>query len=313
MKNKKSKKSKKARQKKKLRWPLAIIDIGSNSLRMVVYESPTSHKPAFNSKTNCFLGRTIDQTGKLYGRGKEKAIHTLRGFRELAQAIGVKTFFAFATAALRDAEDGKKFISKMQKTLKKRIHIISGEQEGRLSAQGVAASIPRATGIVCDLGGGSLELAVIKKGKFVRALTLPLGALRLLNNKKRIGAYIDSYLEFIPPDYPAGSPLYIIGGAFRSLGSIHAQMHGKHGKDLQNYAFSGPEMGRLSQYLKKASPQKLVTLYEIQPNRAETMACVSLLGAKLVTKLRASKVIISMHGVRDGVLMDLKRYGDLKK
>lgn len=303
---------KKKTAKKKISWPIGILDIGSNSVRMVIFDQPEARKPFFNSKVNCCLGRNLDRTGRLYAEGKTKAFHAIRGFHDIAQAIGVKTFVAFATEAMREARDGKKFVRKIENVLGRKIHILSGEQEGRLAAQGVTSAMPAASGIVCDLGGGSLELAVIKKGKFAKAITLPLGALRLLNRKDRLNEYIDKHLQSIPKDYAAAGPLYVIGGSFRNMAGIHAKMAGKNGKGLNGYALDKKALSSLDKRLKRVSVHDIMVAYSVQHARAEVMHPVITLANRLINKLEAEKMIVSMNGIREGVLADLRKYGSLK-
>lgn len=310
MKKTKKKKSKKAP--KKLRWPLGILDIGSNSVRMVLFEGPQARKPFFNSKINCMLGRNLDRTGRLYAPGKDSAYHAICGFYEIAQALGVKSFTAFATEALREATDGKKFVKKIEDALGRKISILTGEQEGRLAAQGVTSGMSIVNGVVCDLGGGSLELALIKKGHFVRAMSLPLGVLRLLNHTQMVDKYIEMYLQTVPLEYSGVGPLYIIGGSFRNMAAAQAKSQGKYGKGVNGYTLDARALAQLKKKTSRASISSLMNTYDMSPDRAETLPHTIALAQQLMQKLRADKLIVSTNGIREGVLADLKRHGKLK-
>src|SRR5580658_4605118 len=142
--------------------PIAVIDIGSNSVRLVVYEgmvrSPTE---LFNEKALCGLGREVQSTGLLAADAVEHALATLKRFRALCDRMGVQKTFAIATAACRDAKNGRAFIRFAERILKTGIDVLSGAREAELTALGVISGVHRADGVVGDLGGGSLELVDI--------------------------------------------------------------------------------------------------------------------------------------------------------
>jgi len=292
-------------------WPVGILDIGSNSIRMVIFNGPLDSKPAFNFKVYCFLGRNIDKTRKLWAPGVSKAAEAITGYYHLSRALGVKTFTAFATAAMRDAKDGGVFIRRIEKIIGRKVAVISGEQEGHLAAEGVGLSVPGLTGLVCDLGGGSLEIARVRNGKFLSAATLPLGALRLVANEKKLAEYIEKYLACLPKEYASRAPLYMVGGSFRTLARVHVRMSKKGNKTLQGYAFSAKNLTVLQKKLNKMPAKKLVSAYGADVHRAESLPHVAFLAASLMKTLGARKAVISTSGVRDGVLLHLKKFGRL--
>ncbi len=167
------------------RGPAAVVDIGSNSVRLVVYESQT-RAPAtvHNEKAICSIGRDMVTTGRLHGPGMEMALEVLGRFKILADALQVTTREAVATAAARDAENGQEFIRKAEAAWGAPIRVLSGEEEARLAAEGVLAGIPDADGLVADLGGGSLDMVTVKGGRMGEAYTLPFGPLRLIDQAK---------------------------------------------------------------------------------------------------------------------------------
>ena len=155
--------------------PIAIIDIGSNSVRLVIYEglsrTPT---PIFNEKVLCGLGRAILTTGLLPVDGMERAYEALKRFRVLCDIMSVSDLFVFATAAARDAKNGAEFVSKCREITKTDILLLSGKREAELSAMGVISGFWKPQGLVGDLGGGSLELIDVKGTEFGKGVTLPL-------------------------------------------------------------------------------------------------------------------------------------------
>ncbi|HVH82148.1 MAG TPA: hypothetical protein VM782_22310, partial [Stellaceae bacterium] len=161
---------------------IAVIDIGSNSLRLVVFERlGAALMPLLNEKVMCGLGRGIARTGRLNREGVELAYANLQRFVALARALGVDHLTGIATAAVRDASDGAQFAAEVERQCGLPVRIIDGGEEARLSANGVLAGIPQADGVVGDLGGGSVELVRIVGGQqptIEKGVSLPLGPLR---------------------------------------------------------------------------------------------------------------------------------------
>jgi exopolyphosphatase/guanosine-5'-triphosphate,3'-diphosphate pyrophosphatase len=163
--------------------------LGSNSLRLVVFDRlGDALFPLLNERVLCGLGRGIASTGRLNAEGKAVALVNLRRFVALARAVGVEHLAVLATAAVRDASDGRSFAAEVEAQCRVPVEIIDGAEEARLSAAGVLAGIPEADGLVVDLGGGSVELIRVRAGgrslvgeigEIGRGVTLPLGPLRL--------------------------------------------------------------------------------------------------------------------------------------
>src|SRR5277367_6286767 len=207
--------------------PVAVVDIGSNSVRLVVYEGLTrSLTPIFNEKVLAGLGREVLSTGLLAEDAVDKALSALVRFRALARAMRVGKQFAIATAACRDANNGREFIARAEKVIGVPITIVSGKREAELSALGVTSGFHKPDGIVGDLGGGSLELTDVHGARIKSGLTLPLGGLALqdLSSKSM------SKAEKITKDALAGVDLlkhgrgrdfYAVGGTWRSLTRLH--------------------------------------------------------------------------------------------
>jgi len=166
--------------------PIAVIDIGSNSVRVVIYEglarSPT---PIFNEKVLAGLGREVQSTGLLNAEAVEKALHALRRFRALADSVGVRKLWVLATAACRDASNGRAFITEATRICRTDVDILSGRREAQYSALGVVSGIYRPDGIVGDLGGGSLELVDVRGTRVKAGVTLPLGGLALQDSSAK--------------------------------------------------------------------------------------------------------------------------------
>ncbi len=165
---------------------VAVIDIGSNSVRLVVYASMArSLVTVFNEKTLCGLGREVQSTGLLAPDAVAKALTSLRRFRALCRVQKVGRVYAIATAACRDATNGPDFIAKAERICGVTINILSGPREARLSALGVVSGVHHPDGIVGDLGGGSLELIDVRGNRLHSGVTLPLGSLALQDSSDK--------------------------------------------------------------------------------------------------------------------------------
>src|ERR1700742_4139842 len=158
----------------KARGPVAIVDIGSNSVRLVVYEAQSRVAGTLqNEKSICAIGRDMVTSGRLHAEGCKEALEALSRFRMIADGLGVEHHDAVATAAARDASNGPDFIRQAEKAWGRPIRILAGEDEARIAAEGVVAGIPHADGMAADLGGGSLDMVSVKDGRTAGGGTRP--------------------------------------------------------------------------------------------------------------------------------------------
>ncbi len=289
--------------------PMGVIDIGSNSVRLVVYEGAVRAPTAlFNEKVLCGLGRSVATTGRLGEESTARALAALQRFRAIARVIGVKNLRAIATAAVRDAKDGPDFIRRGEKASGVRIEIISGEKEARLAAYGIQMGFPGANGLAGDLGGGSLELIDITGDKVNNATTLPLGGLRLMDESGRdlekAKLLINKAIDGLPwIKAGKGRPFYVVGGTWRAIAKLHmAQtdypLHAMHG-----YEMATDEVIRFSKKL--ASPGDLSDIDTVSRARREILPVGALVLERLLKKMSPSKVVFSMFGIREGLLYSL--------
>src|SRR5271169_960904 len=206
---------------------VAVIDIGSNSVRLVVYEQMArSLVTIFNEKALCGLGREVQSTGLLAPDAVDKALTSLRRFRALCGVMKVGRVHAIATAACRDASNGADFIAKAERICGVRIEILSGAREAKLSALGVVSGVHSPDGIVGDLGGGSLELIDVRGSRVRSGVTLPLGSLALQDSShkslERAERIVRTELsEVAQLKAGRGRTFYAVGGTWRALARIH--------------------------------------------------------------------------------------------
>ncbi len=168
------------------------------------------------------LGKGLERTGKLNAEGRKEALINIRRFVALTRAMNVTDVEMLATAAVRDAKDGKDFAKEIERATGVAVRVISGEEEARLSALGVLAGVPEADGLMGDLGGGSLELVLLNKGKIAQQVTLPIGPLRLVEatdgDLDAAQKIIDRQLEELDwLEEVKGRTFYPVGGTWRTL------------------------------------------------------------------------------------------------
>jgi exopolyphosphatase/guanosine-5'-triphosphate,3'-diphosphate pyrophosphatase len=220
---------------------VGVIDIGSNSVRMVVFDG-AARSPAyfFNEKILCGLGAGFSETGRLNPEGRVRAMVALRRFAALAEGMGVSPLLTVATAAVRDAEDGPEFREDVLRNTGLEIQIIGGDEEARLSAQGVLLGWPGAEGLVCDIGGSSMELAELLGGGAVGLRrTSDLGPLKLMGlkgGKKAMRAHIKARVaDLVRRLSRSPERLFLVGGSWRAIARIDMERRGYPLKVLHEY------------------------------------------------------------------------------
>ena len=288
--------------------PVAVVDIGSNSVRLVVYDGlRRSPSPIFNEKILCGLGRGVATKGKLAEEGMVRAFAALKRFRALARQIGAKHVFAVATAAAREASNGAQFIARAEKALGCNIKVLTGKEEARFAALGVIAGIPGADGVVGDLGGGSLELIDVKDGKLREGVTLPLGPLRLMDLSE---GSIDKAREIVDEAFAKagilkllkGRTFYAVGGTWRNLAKLHMAQSHYPLHVLHCYRLTRPQAMSLSGLVAHLSPTSLKEIREVSKSRSDTMPFGALVLERLLHHSEPKAVEISVYGVREGLL-----------
>src|SRR5690242_17859981 len=210
---------------KAARWRrVGVMDVGSNSVRLVVYDvRGRAMQPRFNEKVLAGLGRGLNSTGKLSKEGVEIAVAALARFASITRAQKVEALFPFATAAVREASDGKEFVDRVKKETGVVLRVLSGGDEARFAAEGVLAGTPGIDGVAGDLGGSSLELARLAGGRYEGGSTYPLGPLALDTggsfNEDKVLAKVKEVLSGSPELKKSGDVFFAVGGAWRSIGT----------------------------------------------------------------------------------------------
>jgi len=288
---------------------MGIIDIGSNSIRLVIYDGPARVPAAlFNEKVMVGLGRGVSRDGTLDPEATDRAIAALARFKRLAEQMGVPHPRTVATAATRDAANGQAFIDRIT-DLGLSVEVLSGDDEARMAAYGVIASIPDANGIVGDLGGGSLELARVNGGEVRETASFPLGVLRLDAARARGTRAFRTLVAKALAETGwtgrgKGLPFYLVGGSWRSLARL--DMHLTHYPlPIVHHYWMPPENAQhLVRVLSNLDRKRLRDVVGLSGSRIPTLSHAALLLSHLVRELGSSELIISAYGLREGLLYD---------
>ena len=291
---------------------VAVIDIGSNSVRLVVYESMTrSLVTLFNEKTLCGLGREVQTTGLLAPDAVAKALTSLRRFRALCRVMKVGRVYAIATAACRDATNGPDFIAKAERICGVKIEILSGPREAKLSALGVISGIHKPDGIVGDLGGGSLELIDVQGNRIRSGVTLPLGSLALqdLSHKslKRAERIVRNDLSDVAQlKAGRGRTFYAVGGTWRALARIHIVQSNYPLRVMHGYSIPAPDALDFARRLRRLAAANMLADIEIVADARRPLLTYAALVLEYIIRVAKPKTIVfSTFGVREGLLYSM--------
>jgi exopolyphosphatase/guanosine-5'-triphosphate,3'-diphosphate pyrophosphatase len=286
--------------------PVAIIDIGSNSVRLVVYSGATRIPSViFNEKVMAGLGADMAQTGALGYEAQERALGALRRFAFLTRQMRVVSTRTVATAAVREASNGAAFLDKVR-ALGLEPEILTGKQEAKLAGKGVISALPEAEGVVGDLGGGSLELAEIGGGKVARCTSLPLGVLRL---DALAGSGVDGIQRKVRKTVSAagfggaakGRPFYLVGGSWRSLAQLDMALSDHPLPIVHQHAMAVDRPVALAAALAQLDKDGAREL-GLSTARLATLPEANLLLSALVDELRPARLVVSSFGIREGLL-----------
>ncbi|WP_339689464.1 Ppx/GppA family phosphatase [uncultured Parasphingorhabdus sp.] len=285
----------------------AIVDIGSNSIRLVVYQGP-ARVPAtlFNEKVMAGLGRELSTTGAIGEDSMALAVRGLKRFHRLCTDMEVDSILTFATAAVRDASNGDDLLKAARK-IGYDVAVLKGEEEAELAALGVVSGMPDATGIVGDLGGGSLELAMIRQGKVLDRYSFPLGVFRVADlrakNTDGLKAQIRKMLKKTGWEKQAQQlPFYLVGGSWRSLARLDMFDSNYPLPVIHNYEMEPRRAQRLVRRLAQLNRDKLKSVPGLSASRIPTLNDAAWLLSMLVRYLNSSKMVVSAYGVREGLL-----------
>lgn len=287
-----------------------MLDIGSNSIRLVVYDHEgLSPVPVFNEKALCGLGRGLDETGALSVEAMGSSLTNLQRFAEIAAAMRVGRLDVLATSAVRDAANGPDFVGEIERRIGHPVRIIGGDEEARLSALGVISGFPDADGVVGDLGGGSLELIDVADGQLGAHTTMPVGPLRIGDvapgKRRKMSALIDSHLDSAPwlPTLH-GRTLYAVGGAWRSIAKAHMAATAYPIEVIHGYTIEREALSEFLSTLAHSSKKAIRATPGVSRRRADTMPTAALVLQRVLARGRPDRLVFSAFGLREGCIYD---------
>ncbi|MBW0144991.1 Ppx/GppA phosphatase family protein [Sphingomicrobium clamense] len=289
--------------------PVGIIDIGSNSVRLVAYAGSERVPSAlYNEKVMAGLGRTTGEDGELSEEAMAAALDTLKRFRPIIKEMGLIRVRAVATAAVRDAPNGDEFLRQVRKLgLKPRI--LSGVEEATMAARGVLSGIPWAKGVVADLGGGSLELAGVARGAVGEGVSMPLGVLKVgpEPDREKLLADIEAGIAGTRLHSAAkGNTLYLVGGSFRALAQLEMELIEHPLPIAHEYRLHADQLGPLGDYVEVSKKREIKEYDRVSNQRIPHLPAAIAILETLIEVLEPKKVIVSAYGLREGLL-----YADL--
>lgn len=288
----------------------AVIDIGSNSVRLVVFQGMTRVPDIlFNERVLCGLGRSIGEHGAMDSESMDEALSTLKRFAFLCRDMNIEAIDTVATAAVRDASNGPDFIARVEQQCGFGVRVLTGEEEAYYSGKGVLAGIPGAAGVVADLGGGSLELARVAGNIVSDGLTLPVGPVRLLAGKSKLKKrHLRAVKEALSTvswlEECRGQPLYLVGGAWRSLARLHMARSNAPLQLIQGYRLPGEELREFANFVSKQDRKSLSGVAKISGTRLALLPLASATLKILLKRLEPEVVEFSALGLREGLLFD---------
>jgi exopolyphosphatase/guanosine-5'-triphosphate,3'-diphosphate pyrophosphatase len=291
--------------------PVSVVDIGSNSIRLVIYEG-MSRSPAmlFNEKVMCGLGKGLARTGRMDQASVDRALASLHRFKALSKQARASTMFALATAAAREAENGPDFIHQAEMILGQKVRVLTGEEEAYFSALGIVSGFHDPDGIVGDLGGGSLELIDVAGGMIGKGITLPLGGIRLSEASGGSAAQA----RIVARKYlrtanllknGTGRAFYAVGGTWRSIGKLHMEVQNYPLHMMQGYELGFADAMDFLTDIVTAKDPKDPAYAAISKGRRNLLPFGAVAMQETIAIMKPSRVFFSAQGVREGYLYSL--------
>lgn len=289
---------------------VGVIDVGSNSVRLVVFDG-AARSPAYfyNEKIMCALGAGLSETGILNPEGRVRALSAIRRFAALAEGMGITPLTAVATAAVREASDGMDFRAEVLRETGVKIWVIDGREEARLSAQGVLLGWPGSYGLVCDIGGSSMELADLAEGRVGRRVTSALGPLKLREikgGKKAVKAYVKETMAQLHSEMEGEKAmrLFLVGGSWRAIARIDMERRGYPLTVLHEYRMTARQISKTVDYIAMSDPTELRQRCNISESRMSLVPLASIVLKELMRVFKPKDVAVSSYGIREGMLYE---------
>lgn len=291
--------------------PVSVVDIGSNSIRLVVYEG-LSRAPTvlFNEKVLCGLGKGLASSGRMDDEGVTRALGALRRFGALSRQARATAMYVLATAAAREAANGPEFIRRAEEILDHKVIVLTGEEEALYSAYGIVSGFHDPDGIAGDLGGGSLELIDIRGRELGKGITLPLGGLRL---SETVGGSLSKARAFARKQIKgakllekgAGRTFYAVGGTWRNIAKLHMELRKYPLHMMQGYELPYGEIVSFLEEVISGANSRDPAWSSISKSRRSLLPFGAIAMQEVLEAMRPARVSFSAQGVREGYLFSL--------
>jgi exopolyphosphatase / guanosine-5'-triphosphate,3'-diphosphate pyrophosphatase len=300
--------------------PFAVIDIGSNSGRMIVFRlQEGGHLDVLeDARAPLRLARALRETDELGENAIERTLEALRDFRAVAEGAGAVSVTAVATSAVRDAADGKELLARAA-GIGIPLQVIDGEAEARLGFLGAVHDLPVASGLTMDVGGGSTELSLFRDRQFVGSWTVRLGSLRISDlhlasdpptdkELKRARNEIAAVLRAAEIPLLANDEALVgIGGTIRNLAKMDLRRSEYPLPLLHGYVLESGRIGELTADLAARKMARRTRISGLNPDRVDTIVGGALIVQGIVDHVGAAEVVVSSRGLREGLALD--RFG----
>lgn len=289
---------------------IGIIDIGSNSIRLVVYDQlKRSPVPIYNEKVLCALGKGLASSGQLNPDGVKLAKETLKRLLAMGRNMEITSLYVMATAAVRDAKDGEAFVKYVEDKYDIEIDVISGDKEAKLGAHGVAASMYKPEGLTGDMGGGSLELVWIEKGHLTHNTSVPLGSLRMVDETKgdrdKLRKLIDKRMGDLSWLGDRKAPnFYAIGGSFRALAKMHLTANNYPLRILHEYTVDAKPFLKFVRDIAAMPDDKLEKFPGVASKRVPSLPGAAMVLERIIETAKPEHIVFSTSGIREGYLYE---------
>ena len=285
---------------------IAIIDIGSDTVRFQIFENFKDNQVAiFNKKITCGLGKDLIKNNKLNKDSIKKAMNALYYIKELIDSSNIKNYEIFATEAVRVAKNRDAFIADAENILKKKIHVLTGDEEAKFSAMGCIVGLKKSNGLVADLGGGSLELAEVKKKEIMNTLSLPLGVHRAKSkNNKIIDKFKSSLQNTEWLNENKFKRVILTGGTWRALVKLYFDKYNYPLKVIHHFK---PDFDNFVLMLEEVSNFKKKDLLQyslITKDKTPFIRYAAKVALEIINKASAKQVVISYTAIREGYISD---------
>ena len=311
----------------------AIVDIGANSVRMIIYDIDTENGRFYpvDSVRNLLGLAAYKEGSRLTADGAGKLAAIIRDYLARANSVPCDKFSAFATASLRGLSNADEFIASIKKRFGVEIEIISGEEEAAYDFEAIrhrfgAAAFPRGT--VIDMGGGSTELIRFEQGRAEELTSMPLGCVmlgkRFMPEIKKSpfpsGAEVEAiagYTKDVLAENAAfrgkGENVYLIGGTGRALARLHSEISGADTKNFDGYTFSGADISAIRAFAEADIAAGAPFIKKALADRVSTIMPGIIAYEQIFEFLGTARAAVCTSGVREGYLLRfIQRYLDGK-